>query len=74
MPDKSQIIFFIIIPTILIFLLAGLIITILYFYQKRQIIYEKNLNALKLDFEKKHIKDSSRNSTGNISKHIKRNT
>ena len=56
MPDKSQIIFFIIIPTILIFLLAGLIITILYFYQKRQIIYEKNLNALKLDFEKNILK------------------
>jgi signal transduction histidine kinase len=51
-PDLRQIILFIIITTVLIFLLASLIISMLYSYQKRLLVHQKNMASLKLNFEK----------------------
>jgi two-component system NarL family sensor kinase len=53
---NGQLMLFIIITTGLIFLLASLIIILLYIYQKRQIGYNNKMNALKLDFEKNLLK------------------
>jgi signal transduction histidine kinase len=52
----SQISLFIIISCAVIFLLACLIVTILYLYQKRQLLYHRNLHTLKLDFERNLLK------------------
>jgi two-component system NarL family sensor kinase len=54
--SKHQIALFIIISTAIIFLLALLIVTLLFFYQKRQLGYKRNLDQLKLDFEKNLLK------------------
>lgn len=48
--------FFIVISTVIIFLLACLIISLMYLHQKRQLLYQNNLNTLKLDFEKNLLK------------------
>src|SRR5215208_5665729 len=47
---------FIIITTAIVFLLAILIVSLLYLYQKRQIAYDKNVNTLKLDYERNLLK------------------
>jgi len=49
---NDQVTFFIIITTGIIFLLATLIVVLLYIYQKRQIAYHNKVNEMKLDFEK----------------------
>lgn len=51
-PDIRQIILFIIITTVLIFLLASLIISMLYSYQKKLLAHQQNMASLKLNFEK----------------------
>jgi two-component system NarL family sensor kinase len=56
MQTISQITVFVIITTAIIFLLASLIVSLLYVYQKRQLLYQQNLNNLKLDFEKNLLK------------------
>lgn len=56
MQSAHQITVFIVITTAIIFLLAVVVVTLLYFYQKRQLAYNKNLNSLKLDFEKNLLK------------------
>jgi two-component system, NarL family, sensor kinase len=53
---SSHISLFIIITTAIVFLLAILIVTLLYLYQKRQIAYDNNVNNLKLDFERNLLK------------------
>ncbi len=50
--DKFDIVVFLIATTILILLLAGLIITLIYLYQKKQLAYQHNMETLKLDHEK----------------------
>jgi two-component system, NarL family, sensor kinase len=54
--QNNQISLLIIFTAAIIFLLAVVIVTLLYFYQKRQVNYQKNLNSLKLDFEKNLLK------------------
>ena len=54
--QASQITTFLIITTALIFLLATLIVALLYSYGKKQIVFEQNVNKLKLDFEKNLLK------------------
>ena len=54
--NYNQITLFIIITTALILLLATLIITLLYIYQKRQLAYKHDLNSLKNDFENNLLK------------------
>ncbi len=49
---KSDIVIFLLVITVLILLLTGLIITLIYLYQKKQLAYQKNLETLKLDHEK----------------------
>jgi two-component system NarL family sensor kinase len=49
---KNDIIIFLIVTTAIILLLAGLIITLIYLYQKKQLAYQQNLETLKLDHEK----------------------
>jgi len=51
-PDFKQIILFIIITTVLIFLLASLVISMLYAYQKKLLAHQENMASLKLNFEK----------------------
>jgi two-component system, NarL family, sensor kinase len=53
---NNHITLFIIITTAIVFLLAVLIVTLLYLYQKRQIAYDVNVSNLKLDFEKNLLK------------------
>jgi len=48
----NDIVIFLIGVTCLILVLMAFIITILYFYRKKQIAYEKELETLKLDYEK----------------------
>jgi two-component system, NarL family, sensor kinase len=48
----NEIVIFFIVITILILTLAGFIIAILYFYQKKQIQFQTNLEALKSHYEK----------------------
>src|SRR5215212_6709420 len=52
---------FIIITTAIVFLLAILIVTLLYLYQKRQIAFDKNLNTLCWEdsFKMRHSVDAS---------------
>src|SRR5829696_1278855 len=69
----NQISLFIIISCAVIFLLACLIITILYLYQKRQLLFQHNLHSLKLDFEKNLLKtqiEIQENTCQNISREI----
>jgi len=50
--QTNQITIFLIAITALIFLLAALIVILLYSYRKRQIAFEQNLQELKLDYDK----------------------
>src|SRR5688572_15803307 len=50
--NSNQIIMFIILSTAMLFLLAGLIISILYMYQKRLYYFKRNINNMVLDHEK----------------------
>jgi two-component system NarL family sensor kinase len=54
--DNSQIILFIIMTTAIIFMLGLLIILILFLYQKKQIAYQRNIQTMKLEFEKNLLK------------------
>jgi signal transduction histidine kinase len=49
--SKNDIIYFLIVTTGIILLLAAFIITLLYLYQKRQISYQQKMDSLKLDHE-----------------------
>lgn len=49
---KNDIIIFLLVTTIIILLLAGLIVSLIYLYKKKQFVYEQNLEQLKLDHEK----------------------
>jgi two-component system NarL family sensor kinase len=53
---SSHITVFIIITTGIVFLLALLIVSLLYLYQQRQIAYDRNMSGLRLDFEKNLLK------------------
>src|SRR5690349_7631138 len=55
MPTNT-ITFFIIATTGIIFLLACLIVSLLFIYQRRQLIYQNDLLTMKLDFEKNLLK------------------
>jgi signal transduction histidine kinase len=48
----NDIIAFLLITTLLIVLMGSFIVTILYFYRRRQIIYQKDLEKIKSEFEK----------------------
>ncbi|MBL0152941.1 MAG: hypothetical protein IPP93_05455 [Chitinophagaceae bacterium] len=48
----SDIIIFVTISTLLVLLMAGFVITILYLYQKKQALHQKDLEIVKVDFEK----------------------
>jgi two-component system, NarL family, sensor kinase len=50
--NTSQVIVFIILSTAMLFLLAGLMISILYMYQRRLYFFKKNINNMILDHEK----------------------
>jgi two-component system, NarL family, sensor kinase len=50
--NSSQIIVFIILSTAMLFVLAGLMVSILYMYQRRLYFFKKNVNNLVLDHEK----------------------
>jgi two-component system, NarL family, sensor kinase len=50
--QKDDIIIFILTTTFLILLLIGFIVTILFLYKRKQVKYQQNIEALKLDFEK----------------------
>jgi len=56
MQNQKDIVILIIVSTALIFLLAGLIVTILYLYQKKRMHFLKNLEELKLDYERNLLK------------------
>jgi two-component system, NarL family, sensor kinase len=49
---KNDIIIFLLVVTVIVLLLTGLIITLIYLYQKKQLAYQRNLEFLKLDHEK----------------------
>jgi len=49
---KNDIIIFLLVTTVVILLLTGLIITLIYMYQKKQLSYQQNLETLKLNHEK----------------------
>jgi two-component system NarL family sensor kinase len=53
---SSHITIFIIITTGIVFLLALLIVSLLYLYQQRQMAYDRNMGTLRLDFEKNLLK------------------
>lgn len=55
-PQIDQLIFFITLTTVVIFLLAGLIILILYLYQKRLLGYMDNMKKVMLDNERNLLK------------------
>ena len=50
--EKNDIIIFLLVTTVIILLLTGLIITLIYMYQKKQLAYQQNLETLKLNHEK----------------------
>lgn len=50
--NSNDIAFFLIVVTCLILALTAFIVTILYFYRKKQIAFQKELESLKLDYEK----------------------
>lgn len=47
-----DIVLFVLVSTVLIFLMAGFIVTILYLYRKKQLAYFKTIEELKFDYEK----------------------
>src|SRR5437773_4296929 len=47
-----DIVLFLLVSTFLILLMAGFIVTILYLYRKKQLVYFKTIEELKLDYEK----------------------
>ena len=49
---SNDIAIFLVVVTCLILILTAFIVTILYFYRKKQITYQKELETLKLDYEK----------------------
>lgn len=49
---NAQVTLFIIVATAIVFLLAALIVALLFLYQRKQLAYSRHLNALKHDFEK----------------------
>ena len=49
---SNDIILFLLITTLLIVIMGSFIVTMLYFYRKRQIIYQKDLEKVKSEFEK----------------------
>jgi signal transduction histidine kinase len=49
---SNQVIFFLIISTAAILLLVGLIVMLIYLYQKKQLAYQQKLDTMKLDHEK----------------------
>lgn len=49
---ENDIIIFLLVITVIILLLTGLIITLIFLYQKKQLAYQRNLETLKLDHEK----------------------
>jgi signal transduction histidine kinase len=50
--DKFDIAVFLVVTTIIILLLASLIFTLIFLYQKKQLAYKQNLESLNLDHEK----------------------
>ena len=50
--NDHDIILFLLITTLLIVIMGSFIVTILYFYRKKQIIYQKDLEKIKSEFEK----------------------
>ena len=54
--SNYDVILFLLVTTLLILLMSSFIITILYLYRKRQIIYLKTIESLKLDYEKNLLK------------------
>lgn len=73
MQSQEDLIIIVIISTILIFLLAAFIVTILYLYQKKQIIFLKNIESIKLDYEKNLFKtklEIQEQTSQNISREI----
>jgi two-component system, NarL family, sensor kinase len=52
----NDIIIFFLVTTLLIVIMAGFIITILYFYRRRQIVYHKEIETIKSEFEKTLLK------------------
>src|SRR5688572_2084359 len=51
-PGENQLTIFVLSATILIFILALVVISLLMFYRKNQIRHQENLQALHLDFDK----------------------
>lgn len=68
---KANIIIFLIVTTLLIVILAGLIVTLIYLYQKKQLAYQNNLADLKLDHEK-NLMSSQLEIQENTFQHISR--
>src|SRR5688572_21071145 len=56
MQTQSEIKLFTIVTTAIVFMLAVLIISLLYAYRKKQLKYVQNLHSLKMDFEKNLLK------------------
>jgi signal transduction histidine kinase len=56
MQNQKDIVIIVIVSTLLIFLLAAFIVTILYLYQKKQIVFLKNVEDIKLDYERNLFK------------------
>ncbi len=50
--SKVSLIVFLIISTFVILLLVGLIISLIYIYQKKQLVHQENIDGLKIDHEK----------------------
>lgn len=63
---NSQIVIFLIVTTFLILFLLGLIITILYFYQKRKILFQKHLVTTQLEIQEETFQNISREIHDNI--------
>ena len=71
--NNYEITIFLILTTAIIVLLAALIITLIYLYQKKQLVYHENLDKLKLDHEKNILKtrvEIQENTFENISREI----
>jgi two-component system, NarL family, sensor kinase len=69
MQERSQIILYISITTLLILLLAGAIIFVAYLYQSKRLLYEKTYTALQLQHEK-NIASTQLEVQENIFRHI----
>lgn len=71
--NSREITIFIIIITAILFLLATVIITLIFLYQRKQLAYHENLDRLKLDHEKNILKtqvEIQENTFENISREI----